>query len=279
MPPPLVDNQSHEAVVPASSSSHGRHDAKGAGMPGGSSNVSASSTVHSQLPGEHVAVNRHNTTPSMTGSHQPGIINNHSQNGELHHTSAAGSSSSDSVQTRDTAGHREAAKDKVKAPKGRVIRARLWIAEGFPMSLSQLLPLLDVIGAAYKQLAKVAKFMHKYGDMDMFPVKVQVPLLFSVYALVSFKKLQVLGPGGNAPPPADFFEVPETYTRKRLIEVMDKHSHFAKHGRSTGLHRSTADADDKSDREGGTSAGVSVASSGERKDLFDLNDTEEVEFT
>lgn len=49
------------------------------------------------------------------------------------------------------------------------------MAEDFPMSLRQLLPLLDVVGHANKHLARVSKFMRKYGDMNMFPVKIQVP--------------------------------------------------------------------------------------------------------
>lgn len=38
----------------------------------------------------------------------------------------------------------------------------------------QLLPLLEVIGSANKVLARVGRFMAKYGEMDMFPVQVQV---------------------------------------------------------------------------------------------------------
>jgi hypothetical protein len=57
---------------------------------------------------------------------------------------------------------------------------------------------------------QVAKFMSKYGDMQQFPVKVQVPLLFTVYALLAFKKFKPLGDkeavGG------DFFTVPAGYT-------------------------------------------------------------------
>lgn len=50
------------------------------------------------------------------------------------------------------------------------------MAEDFPMSLQQLLPLLDVVGHANKHLSRVSKFMRKYGDMNMFPVKIQVHL-------------------------------------------------------------------------------------------------------
>ena len=61
----------------------------------------------------------------------------------------------------------------------RVLTGRCWMAEGFPMSLRQLLPILDIIGTANKHLARVAKFMQKYADMELFPVKLQVRLSLS----------------------------------------------------------------------------------------------------
>jgi hypothetical protein len=57
---------------------------------------------------------------------------------------------------------------------GRLLRARCWMAKDFPMRLSQLLPLLDVIGNANKHMAKVSKFLAKYSQLDAFPVKLQV---------------------------------------------------------------------------------------------------------
>ena len=48
------------------------------------------------------------------------------------------------------------------------------MADKFPMSLRQLIPVLDVIGRANKYLARVGKFLQKYGEMDLFPVKLQV---------------------------------------------------------------------------------------------------------
>ena len=35
------------------------------------------------------------------------------------------------------------------------MQARCWMAEGFPLSLEQLLPILDVIGYANKHLKRV----------------------------------------------------------------------------------------------------------------------------
>lgn len=52
------------------------------------------------------------------------------------------------------------------------------MAEDFPMSLRQLIPLLDVVGHANKHLGRISKFMRKYGDMNMFPVRVQVNLFW-----------------------------------------------------------------------------------------------------
>jgi hypothetical protein len=50
-----------------------------------------------------------------------------------------------------------------------------------------------------------------------------VPLLLTVYVLVSFKAFHPLLPGTPTPPPSpDFFEVPSSYTRRLLSEVMDK---------------------------------------------------------
>jgi hypothetical protein len=51
----------------------------------------------------------------------------------------------------------------------------------------------------------------------------QVPLLLTVYVLVSFKAFHPLLPGSPTPPPSpDFFEVPGSYKRRLLSEVMDK---------------------------------------------------------
>ncbi len=90
-------------------------------------------------------------------------------------TRSAGATSTSQPQPAATAAGTAGAAGSGPVPgKARVIKARCWMAQDFPMSLQQLLPLLDVIGTANKQLAKVGKFMRKYGaqDMSLFPVKV-----------------------------------------------------------------------------------------------------------
>ena len=64
-----------------------------------------------------------------------------------------------------------------KKKQPRKITAKCWMAENFPMSLKNLLPVLEVIGNANKHLARVGNFLQKYGNKDLFPVKLQVPPL------------------------------------------------------------------------------------------------------
>ena len=61
-----------------------------------------------------------------------------------------------------------------KKKQPRKITAKCWMAENFPMSLKNLLPVLEVIGNANKHLARVGNFLQKYGNKDLFPVKLQV---------------------------------------------------------------------------------------------------------
>ena len=63
---------------------------------------------------------------------------------------------------------------KKKAKQARRMTGKCWMAENFPISLTQLLPILEVVGNANKHIARVGKFLHKYGDMSLFPVKLQV---------------------------------------------------------------------------------------------------------
>ncbi|GIL79568.1 hypothetical protein Vretimale_12287 [Volvox reticuliferus] len=110
------------------------------------------------------------------------------------------------------------------AKKSRKFTGRCWMAESFPLSLKQLLPLLEVVGTANKAFSKVARFMQKYGDLDMFPVKVQVPLILTVFMLLSFKQFRLLGNGPDcmAAPPDEFFQIPPGYTEDNLERAQSR---------------------------------------------------------
>lgn len=65
-----------------------------------------------------------------------------------------------------------AAKKTPKQP--RKMTAKCWMAANFPISMRQLIPILDIVAYTNKHLGRVSNFMRKYGDMDLFPVKLQV---------------------------------------------------------------------------------------------------------
>eukprot|EP01025_Chloroclados_australasicus_P011006 TRINITY_DN1476_c0_g1_i4.p2 TRINITY_DN1476_c0_g1~~TRINITY_DN1476_c0_g1_i4.p2 ORF type:complete len:641 (-),score=64.94 TRINITY_DN1476_c0_g1_i4:470-2161(-) len=111
--------------------------------------------------------------------------------------------------------------------KAHRLRGRCWMAQNFPMKLRQLLPLLEVIGQANKHLAKAANFMKKYSDMDMFPVKIQVPLLLTVFIMLTFKEFQELGPVDD-----EFFLVPSDYKQKSLESAIRNETKFHSHHHS-----------------------------------------------
>ena len=71
-------------------------------------------------------------------------------------------------------GEASSGKSKKSPKQPRKLSGRCWMAANFPMSLQQLIPILDIVGHTNKHLARVGKFMHKYGDMELFPVKLQV---------------------------------------------------------------------------------------------------------
>lgn len=78
-----------------------------------------------------------------------------------------------------------------------------------------------------------AVLQRKFGDLDQFPVKLQVPLVLSVRIAVRVKHLCVWGAprprkaSKHVPanlrerPPAAFFEVPQGYTLKHVTEILE----------------------------------------------------------
>ncbi|GFR49347.1 hypothetical protein Agub_g11367, partial [Astrephomene gubernaculifera] len=176
-------------------------------------------------------------------------------------TSSANNKAGDGKESTGASSSNSAAAAAAVAKKSRKISGRCWMAEEFPIRLSQLLPVLQVVGTANKVIAKVEKFMRKYGDLDMFPVKVQVPLVLTVYVLLSFKQFRLLGdprqqPGAQQPPGDDFFEVPPGYTQGTL----EDHELFAPCGSSaegarSGSAGATAGSGTGGDKGGGVGCG------------------------
>ncbi|KAK9802714.1 hypothetical protein WJX73_010521 [Symbiochloris irregularis] len=106
-----------------------------------------------------------------------------------------------------------------KVPKQpRKMTAKCWMAANFPISMRQLIPILDIVAHANKHLGRVSSFMRKYGDMELFPVKLQIPLLWTAYAQVSFRDFSPLDVSAPAGDP-NFYVVPQDYTPRTLEEV------------------------------------------------------------
>jgi len=118
---------------------------------------------------------------------------------------------------------------KAAPKKPRMVTSKLWMAEGFPMSLHDLLPIMDIIGHANKHLKKVSGFMRKYGDRELFPVKVQVPLVMTVFAMVCTRQFSLLQEGDPAKE-LSFYEI-----RPGFAETSPE-SLFGVPGRKTARH-------------------------------------------
>lgn len=102
----------------------------------------------------------------------------------------------------------------------REVKGECWMARDFPMTLRQLLPLLDAVGGANKHIAAAAGFIAQYKDQSLFPIKIKVPLMWTVYLLLRFKRFRELKHGTGEPALDDpcFFEVPKGYKRVALME-------------------------------------------------------------
>jgi hypothetical protein len=112
----------------------------------------------------------------------------------------------------------------LKEAKPRKITARCWLAKDFPLKVDDLLPILDVMSHANKHLKKVNTFVGYWrGEHGgFFPVKVQVPIVMTVYAVMHFRDFALLprtadNLGGL---PDNHFEVPAGYELKTLGDAL-----------------------------------------------------------
>ena len=120
------------------------------------------------------------------------------------------------------------------------------MAERHPLSVRALFPLLDVCAAVNKHFAKVRRFLAKWADMDACPVKLQVPIIMTIYAHIAVNDFELLSPSEVLP--ADFFAVPQEYRMFSLEEKMAALE--ARLGRSQPAEGGTGgDEDDEDDND------------------------------
>ncbi|KAL4853055.1 Ankyrin repeat domain-containing protein 13D [Chlorella vulgaris] len=94
------------------------------------------------------------------------------------------------------------------ATKAQRFSSRCWLAHGYPVSLAQMIPLLEVVAAGNKHFAQAAAFLRRFPSHTYFPTRVQVPLLWTVYLQLGFRRFTLLG-ADPADQPAllpDFYE-------------------------------------------------------------------------
>lgn len=125
-----------------------------------------------------------------------------------------------------------AARGTPKEPKPRKVTARCWLAEGFPIRADDLASILDVASRANKHLKKVRRLVEYWRERkpSHFPVKVQVPIVLTVFAVARFRdftllsedeRSRVLSSRVEGESAADgFFDVPRDFARKSLVQAM-----------------------------------------------------------
>ena len=96
------------------------------------------------------------------------------------------------------------------ATKGRSVSAKMWMSPSFPLSLKQLLPLLEVIGSANESFKKVASWMSRFSSEGFFPVKIIIPLAFTVYIKIQIGSFTL---NKNHASPNDFFSIPNAFKK------------------------------------------------------------------
>ena len=111
-----------------------------------------------------------------------------------------------------------------KDEKPRRVTARCWLAHEFPMTVDDMLPILDVMSHANKHLNKANRLI-QYWRADhggAFPVKVTVPIAMTVYVVMRFKDFARLPAtdDGMSGLPTDHFEVPRGFVLKSLDQAL-----------------------------------------------------------
>jgi len=107
--------------------------------------------------------------------------------------------------------------------RGRQVSGRCWMAHGYPISLHHLLPLLEAIGPANKHIQATVGFLNQYKGESLFPVKIKIPLMWTVYISLKFRNFKRLGLEGRAglqlQLQPEFFQVPSSYTKTTLVPL------------------------------------------------------------
>ena len=66
------------------------------------------------------------------------------------------------------------------------INATLWMIKDFNLNFQHIIPILDVLEIFSTNIRKFKDFLQTFGYKSYFPIRVSIPLIFSIYASITF---------------------------------------------------------------------------------------------
>ena len=70
------------------------------------------------------------------------------------------------------------------------INATLWMIKDFPLNFQHIIPILEILEIFSSNIRKFKDFLKTFGYKSYFPIKVTIPLIFSIYASITFSKFR-----------------------------------------------------------------------------------------
>jgi hypothetical protein len=101
--------------------------------------------------------------------------------------------------------------------QGSWLKARVWMAERFPLNVGHMLLLLEVIATANKTARRVMAALEAWRQTEAFPMKVHAPLMLTVFAQLACSRY---APCTAADAPDGSFEVPAGYLQQDMADIL-----------------------------------------------------------
>jgi hypothetical protein len=110
--------------------------------------------------------------------------------------------------------------------KEKSMKANVWMADNYPLSVEELLPLLGLIAPTNKQFHKLVEFIE--SDLPPgFPVQIDIPIFSFLSGICTFadftewtKDISQLPHSRSSDDPDNWFSVPKDYKRGEVIKNM-----------------------------------------------------------
>ena len=101
--------------------------------------------------------------------------------------------------------------------QGSWLKARVWMAERFPLNVGHMLLLLEVIATANKTARRVMAALEAWRQTEAFPMKVHAPLMLTVFAQLACSHY---APCTVADAPDGSFELPADYLQQDMEDIL-----------------------------------------------------------